>query len=133
MNKVRVPERILNELDFARISKINPDSFPPELDEALDDSDVVAPQEVPRDVITMNTLFTIVETESGISKKLMLCYPSDAESAKGFISVLSPVGASLLGRKSGALAQWATPNGEKHFAMVKEILFQPEASGDYTT
>ncbi|WP_138518450.1 GreA/GreB family elongation factor [Limnobacter alexandrii] len=132
MTKLRTSERWINELDLARISKLNT-SLPPELLEAIDDAEVTTPQEMPSDVITMNSLFTIVETESGHSKKLMLCYPSDAEPAKGCVSVLSPVGASLLGRKAGTLAQWASPNGEQHFAMVKEILFQPEASGDYIT
>ncbi|MEW6203991.1 MAG: GreA/GreB family elongation factor [Pseudomonadota bacterium] len=132
MTKLRTFERWINELDLARISKLNT-SFPPELLEAIDEAEVTTPQEMPGDVITMNSLFTIVETESGHSNKLMLCYPSDAEPAKGYVSVLSPVGASLLGRKAGTLAQWATPNGEQHFAMVKEILFQPEASGDYAT
>lgn len=132
MTKLRMFERWINELDLARISKLNT-SFPPELLEAIDEAEVTTPQEMPGDVITMNSLFTIVETESGHSNKLMLCYPSDAEPAKGYVSVLSPVGASLLGRKAGTLAQWATPNGEQHFAMVKEILFQPEASGDYAT
>ncbi|WP_341237969.1 GreA/GreB family elongation factor [uncultured Limnobacter sp.] len=132
MKKLRTPERLMNELDLARISKLTA-PFPPELLEAIDDSEVITPQEIPADVITMNSLFTVVETESGHSNKLMLCYPNDAEPAKGYISILSPVGASLLGRKAGTLAQWATPNGEQHFAVVKEILFQPEASGDYTT
>jgi regulator of nucleoside diphosphate kinase len=132
MNELNTPERWMNELDLARINKLNA-PFPPELHKAIDDAEVIKPQEIPADVITMNSLFTIVETESGSSNKLMLCYPSDAEPARGYISVLSPVGASLLGQKTGALAQWATPNGEQHFAVVKEILFQPEASGDYTT
>lgn len=132
MNELRTSERWMNELDLVRINKLNA-PFPPELHEAIDDAEVIKPQEIPGDVITMNSLFTIVETESGSSNKLMLCYPSDAEPAKGFISVLSPAGASLLGRKAGSLAKWSTPNGEQHFAMVKEILFQPEASGDFTT
>jgi len=132
MKELLTSERWMNELDLARISKLNA-PFPPELDATLDNAEFIKPQDIPADVVTMNSLFTIVETESGSTNKLMLCYPSDAEPAKGYISVLSPVGASLLGRKAGTVAQWATPNGEQHFAVVKEILFQPEASGDYTT
>ena len=52
---------------------------------------------------------------------------------QGFISVLSPLGASLLGLRVGDVAQWRTPRGEERMARVVEVLFQPEASGDYTT
>jgi regulator of nucleoside diphosphate kinase len=46
---------------------------------------------------------------------------------------LTPVGASLLGLQVGAVARWQSPIGEPCAAEVLAILFQPEASGDYTT
>ena len=58
--------------------------------------------------------------------------PQDAEPHLGFISVLSPVGASLLGLRVGSVARWQAPHGEECAAVVAAILFQPEASGDYT-
>jgi len=33
----------------------------------------------------------------------------------------------------GTLARWRMPGGVEAAAQVEEILFQPEASGDYTT
>jgi regulator of nucleoside diphosphate kinase len=65
--------------------------------------------------------------------KVTWCYPDDAEPSQGFISVLSPLGASLLGLQAGDVAQWRTPFGEQRTARIVEVLFQPEASGDYTT
>jgi regulator of nucleoside diphosphate kinase len=59
-----------------------------------------------------------------------LCYPQDAEPAAGFISVLSPVGISLLGLRAD-VARWQTPHGEECAAVIECIQFQPEASGDY--
>jgi regulator of nucleoside diphosphate kinase len=47
--------------------------------------------------------------------------------------VLSPLGGSLLGLRVGDVAQWHTPRGEERMVRVVEVLFQPEASGDYTT
>ena len=41
--------------------------------------------------------------------------------------------ASLLGLRVGGRAHWHTPQGEPRSARVTAILFQPEASGDYTT
>jgi pimeloyl-ACP methyl ester carboxylesterase len=59
--------------------------------------------------------------------------PADAEPDAGFVSVLSPVGAALLGRRVGSRASWVTPDGRRHEAEIVAVLFQPEASGDYTT
>jgi regulator of nucleoside diphosphate kinase len=62
-----------------------------------------------------------------------VCYPEDARPSDGFVSVLSPAGSSLLGLRVGDLARWRTPTGDEGTAEVVAILFQPEASGDYTT
>ena len=69
---------------------------------------------------------------SGRRYRLTLCYPSDAEPSAGFVSVMSPVGASLLGLHVGAIARWVTPSGDQGAAKVTALLFQPEASGDFT-
>ena len=64
---------------------------------------------------------------------MTLCYPADTDPARGFISVLAPLGASLLGLREGDVAGWTSPLGEERQTRIVEILFQPEASGDYTT
>jgi len=71
--------------------------------------------------------------EDGIKRKLTLCYPQDAEPQFGLVSVLSPIGLSLLGQQVGATARWESPDGTERVAEVEAILFQPEASGDYKT
>ncbi len=48
------------------------------------------------------------------------------------MSVLSPLGLSLLGLRTGSTARWNTPRGPRT-ATLLAIAFQPEASGDYTT
>jgi regulator of nucleoside diphosphate kinase len=61
-----------------------------------------------------------------------VCYPFDAEPERGFVSVLSPIGAALVGMRVGEVCRWCV-NGQERSAQVAAILFQPEASGDYTT
>ena len=46
--------------------------------------------------------------------------------------MLSPVGRALLGLRVGETTQWSTPDGRSHAAEIVALLFQPEASGDYT-
>ena len=73
----------------------------------------------------------LVDAHTRRRQVLTVCYPEDAEPAAGFISVLSPVGISLLGLKTGDIAKWLTPTGEECAAEIAAILFQPEATGDY--
>ncbi len=132
MNAVLNAERILTELDFARLQLIN-GQMPQDLKDYCDSADLVPSKEVPVDVVTMYSQMEIIDEHSQQLQKLTLCYPRDAEPSLGFISVLSPVGSSLLGLKVGSVAHWRTPHGEPCSAKIAAILFQPEASGDYTT
>lgn len=126
-------ERLLTDLDHVRLSKLMGRQSPPALEELLESTDVVSPREVPPDVVTMYTQLMIADPATGSRQKITLCYPADSEPATGFLSVLSPVGLALIGTRVGTLARWRTPGGEEVAAQVEQILFQPEASGDYTT
>ena len=126
-------DRIVTELDLVRLHKLGAHRMPAGLPDALDLAEQVPSPEVPADVVTMYSQIEILEAGETAPRKLTLCYPEDAEPAQGFISVLSPVGASLLGLRVGGRAHWHTPQGELRSARVTAILFQPEASGDYTT
>jgi regulator of nucleoside diphosphate kinase len=125
-------ERILTELDFARLTSKN-SRLTDELQDVCESAHLVPSQEIPADVITMYSQMEIVDLHSRRRQQLTLCYPRDADPGLGLISVLSPVGASLLGLTVGSVAQWRTPAGDACAAEVTALLFQPEASGDYTT
>lgn len=122
-------ERQLTELDYARLSKLNRGQLADEFAAA----DLVPSREIAADVVTMYTQVEIVFTDSGLKQTVTPCYPADAEPAMGFVSVLSPIGSALLGLRVGDTARWQLPHGEERSAQVARILFQPEASGDYTT
>ncbi|WBY02805.1 nucleoside diphosphate kinase regulator [Ramlibacter tataouinensis] len=132
-------ERTLTELDHARLTKLlaqtqrlaSPASQA--MHDLLEGSDVVESPSVPATVVTMYTQVLVRDTTGGEPHKVTLCYPDDAEPASGFISVLSPLGTSLLGLKVGETARWRLPGGEERSAVIESVLFQPEASGDYKT
>ncbi|MCG3190521.1 MAG: Regulator of nucleoside diphosphate kinase [Burkholderiaceae bacterium] len=133
-------ERTLTELDHVRIKNLIrrdprnrlPSALAQQIEETLDASAVVPAREVPPDVVTMYSQVLLADPAGGERTKLALCYPADAEPAAGFVSVLSPLGLSLLGLRVGDLARWSTPAGGERTAEVVAILFQPEASGDYS-
>ena len=130
--------RTLTELDHVRlqnlIHRFPVDMSPGTADSlgaVIDNADLVRPEEMPADTVTMYSQILIADSATGVQSKLTLCYPHDAEPAKGFISILSPIGISLIGLRVGTLAQWQGPDGHPASAQLLSILFQPEASGDY--
>ncbi|MBT3067884.1 GreA/GreB family elongation factor [Rhodoferax sp. U11-2br] len=126
-------QRLLTELDFTRLSKLNRGQLPEDLAEDLNSADLVVSQDIAADIVTMNSQVEIIHDGSALRQKFTLCYPANADAGRGLISVLSPVGAALLGRRVGDTACWNMPQGEARSAKVVAVLFQPEASGDYTT
>jgi regulator of nucleoside diphosphate kinase len=138
MDSLLLTERTLTELDHARLKRllmagaIGPrDAAGTALHAAMDGADLLPPREVPPDVVTMYSRVEFVEASTGVRQVITLCYPDDAAPAEGFISVLSPLGSSLLGLRAGSLARWSAPGGAEVQVRITAVLFQPEASGDF--
>ena len=138
--EVSALERTLTDLDHVRLKNLvrrdrrgrSLHSQAPLIEDVLDAYAIVPSRKVSPDIVTMNSQVLLLDRASGGRNKLTLCYPMDAEPGAGFVSVLSPLGWSLLGLRVGSVARWSTPNGGERAAEVLAILFQPEASGDYS-
>ena len=139
MKNIQKRERVLTELDHVRLAALRGraaqerSAHKPGIDAVLDDARVVPSRDVDPDVVTMYSQVLLRVADDGTPRKLTLCYPEHAEPQDGFVSVLSPIGLGLLGQQVGATVYWASPDGTRRMAEVDAILFQPEASGDYTT
>lgn len=132
--------RTMTELDHVRLSNMirrHPVNIPSQnaetLGSALDNADLVAPEQVSPGTVTMSSQVVIADARTGAQTTLTLCYPHDAAPAGGRISVMSPIGTSLIGLQVGDLASWCGPDGHASSARVVSIPFQPEANGDYLT
>ena len=130
--------RLLIELDHIRISKLLMRPSSPlsaeaaaQIEDVLQNAELISSYDVPCNVVTMYSQVVIADMPDSTERKLTLCYPTDAEPAKGFVSVFSPVGTSLLGLTVGQLGRWAGPDGKPASALVMSVAFQPEESGDY--
>jgi len=132
-------ERVLTELDHVRLAMLSNRALRARLrnslsiDALLDDARVVPSRRVAPDIVTMYSQVLLRFADDGSKRKLTLCYPQDAEPQFGFVSVLSPIGLSLLGQPVGATVCWRSPDGSEREGHVDAVLYQPEASGDYTT
>jgi regulator of nucleoside diphosphate kinase len=96
----------------------------------LQNRDVIAPICVPRGVVTMNSRVRLRDTARGQNETYTLVYPESADITQEKLSVLAPLGAALLGSRTGQTIQVKTPGGIRRLK-VERILYQPEAAGDY--
>jgi regulator of nucleoside diphosphate kinase len=95
------------------------------LENELKRARIVRPEEVPSDVITMNTRAEFLDLESGERMDFTLVLPADAKMDDGKISVLAPLGTAMLGYRVGDTFEWPVPYGIRRFEVVK-VHFQPE-------
>jgi regulator of nucleoside diphosphate kinase len=84
-----------------------------ELADLLLDARFVPAERLPADRVALERPVTYVDEASGARRTVTLVLPDDAEPAKGRVSVLSPVGLALIGRKRGAAAVPVMPNGRE--------------------
>lgn len=91
---------------------------------------VVAPKDVPPDVITMNSKARLRDLEDGEEVTYTLVFPDQANIEQGRISVVAPVGTAMLGHRVGDEFEWEVPAGSVRLR-VEEVLYQPEAAGHY--
>lgn len=102
------------------------------LEEILDLARVVNPDTVPHNVVTMNSRVLFEDVHSGEQGTVTIVYPGDVDPTSGKISVLSPVGAALLGEAEGSEVELPLPHGQTRRIRIDNVLYQPEAQGDYT-
>ena len=99
------------------------------LESELANARVVLPEEVPPNVVTMNSQVRFVDEASGVERVVTLVYPKDASAEEGRVSVLAPVGAALIGLRTGDSIDWPMPGGRSKRLRIVEVVWQPEAAG----
>ncbi|MEB2312232.1 MAG: nucleoside diphosphate kinase regulator [Sorangiineae bacterium] len=98
--------------------------------EEFERAEIVEPEAMPHDVVSMNSSAECVEDASGKTYTLTLVYPKDADADAGRVSVLAPIGSALLGLRVGQSIDWPRPGGKILKLKVTAIHYQPEAAGD---
>ena len=101
------------------------------LAEILDFARVVRPERVPGDVVTMNSRVLYEDVATQRIEAVTVVYPAQADPSNGKISVMSPVGAALLGGSEGAELELTLLHGKTRRIRIVNVLYQPEAHGDF--
>jgi len=81
--------------------------------EEIDRARLVPSDEVPADVVTMYSQVEYRDESTGAVRRVELVYPHEADIGRGRISVLTPVGAGLLGLAAGQTILWPAQDGRE--------------------
>lgn len=131
------PTIIINELDAERIDRLLEQpafaSLPiaSALNDELDRAQMCAPQDMPANVVTMNSQVKFRDLTTGEVRTRTLVYPAQMTDSSTQLSVMAPVGAALIGLRTGDTIHWQLPGGTATHLEVLELVWQPEAAGEY--
>lgn len=125
----------LTQLDVLRLER-HARNLPAEaererLDGLLASAHIVPGEEVPDDVVTMNSLVVYRDLATRLAHEITLVYPEVADSTQQRLAVTSAVGIALLGARQGQRVRAELPNGQSRQLQILAIPFQPEAAGQF--
>lgn len=118
--------RLLRTLDAAHENRDEIEDLERELERGTE----LESTEIEPDVVTMNSTVRLTDLDTNTSHLYTIVFPADADFEKGRISILSPLGTALLGYRAGDVVTWEMPRGTRQLR-IEELVYQPEAAGDY--
>ena len=99
-----------------------------ELEHEIERAFVVDPAQMAQDVVTMNSRVLLEVDDQPM--EVALVYPEDADDDAGKLSVGGGIGTAILGYKAGDAFNWRVSNRTRDIR-IKQVLYQPEAAGDF--
>lgn len=121
----KINDLILTQGDFQKLSsliKATGLEGTELLEEELSRAQVVADENLPRDVVSMNSRVTFQDLENGKETMVTIVYPHETNIEENKISILAPVGSALIGLRVGQVIQWPIPNGKEKKIKVVAVL-----------
>lgn len=127
MTQKELPPITLSGIDFERLERLAsaaartaPDTAD-FLSRELARATVVPSGFALRGVVTMGSKVEFKDDTTGQARTVTLVYPPDADFGAGKLSVLSPVGAALIGLSVGQSIEWQTPSGGWRSLTVMQV------------
>lgn len=106
--------------DLANVSMERLPEVAQELLDELERAQIVDDKDVPKDVVRMGATVTF-KSDDGHVRTLKLVYPADESLDEHRISVMTPVGAALIGLGTGQSISWTARDGKHHRLTVTKV------------
>ena len=93
--------------------------------EEIERAEVCSAQDLPGNVVTLGSEVEFVDDTNGAKRRVQLVLPAEADIEQGRISILTPVGAGLIGMSVGREISWPCPDGRARILKILEVKQQP--------
>lgn len=91
----------------------------------IDRADIHTSESLPKNVVTMKSRVEFVDENTGKTRAVTLVWPSDANMDEGRLSILTLMGAGLIGMREGASIDWPDRLGNSHRLKIERVV-QPD-------
>ncbi len=88
-------------------------------DKALDRATIVPNKAIPAGIVMINSQVTLEEMKTGLETTFMVALPTPGECMGKKISIFSPLGCAIIGRRIGDVIECETPHGFNTFVITK--------------
>lgn len=79
--------------------------------EEADRADLVPATRLPRDAVALGSTVVFTDEATGVTRRVQLVMPAEADIGRGRISILSLVGVGLIGLRPDQTIEWPTRDG----------------------
>lgn len=87
----------------------------------IDRAEIHPDTDMPDHVVRMRSTVRFEDDANGVTRSILLVYPKEADIAAGKISVLSLVGAGLIGLSVGQSIQWPDRDGHERLLRILKV------------
>ena len=89
-----------------------------ELEMELKKAKLVHKENLPEDIVRLNSRVTIKEEKENKIIEITVVTPEKANIKRRLISIMSPIGTALIGFRKGQQVKWKVPAGKKTFTIM---------------
>lgn len=87
----------------------------------LERADVREDNDVPSTTVVMNSYVEFVDEAHGTTRRVQLVYPGEADISAQRVSVLTPIGAGLIGLSPGQTIAWPDREGRERLLRILKV------------
>ncbi len=92
-----------------------------ELEYKLGNADIIDPETLPKDKAVFASMVILENIETGEDVKYQLVGPDESDIEQGRISVTSPLGKAMIGRKPGDEITLQAPGGQRVYELIEIV------------
>jgi regulator of nucleoside diphosphate kinase len=84
-------------------------------------AEIYATEALPADVVTIGSEVEVLDTHTAATRQLRLVLPGEADVDAGLVSILTPMGAGLIGLRKGLSIVWPYRKGETRLLTILKV------------